>query len=63
MTEWKGKDEKETSGLSKEIPPEHSYYVFLPRKSHGQRNLGRYSPWGHKSQTQLRDYTTITKQL
>ena len=20
--------------------------VFLPGKSHGQRNLGRYSPWG-----------------
>ena len=22
--------------------------VFLPRKSHGQRILGDYSPWGHK---------------
>ena len=23
--------------------------VFLPGKSHGQRNLVGYSPWGHKS--------------
>ena len=22
--------------------------VFLPGKSHGQRNLEGYSPWGHK---------------
>ena len=22
--------------------------VFLPGKSHGQRSLGDYSPWGHK---------------
>ena len=22
--------------------------VFLPRKSHGQRNLAGYSPYGHK---------------
>ena len=22
--------------------------VFLPEKSHGQRNLVDYSPWGHK---------------
>ena len=22
--------------------------VFLPRKSHGQRSLAGYSPWGHK---------------
>ena len=22
--------------------------VFLPGKSHGQRSLGGYSPWGHK---------------
>ena len=28
---------------------------FLPGKSHGQRNLVGYSPWGHKSQTRLRD--------
>ena len=25
--------------------------VFLPGKSHGQRSLVGYSPWGHKSQT------------
>ena len=22
--------------------------VFLPEKSHGQRSLADYSPWGHK---------------
>ena len=26
---------------------------FLPEKSYGQRSLAGYSPWGHKSQTQL----------
>ena len=26
--------------------------VFLPGKSHGQRSLAGYSPWGHKSQTE-----------
>ena len=32
--------------------------VFLFGKSHGQRSLAGYSPWGHKSQTQLSDQTT-----
>ena len=27
--------------------------VFLPGKSHGQRSLAGYSPWGHKSWTRL----------
>ena len=26
--------------------------VFLPGKSHGQRSLAGYSPWGHKESTQ-----------
>ena len=26
----------------------HSSIVFLPGKSHGQRNLAGYSPWGPK---------------
>ena len=29
--------------------------VFSSGKSHGQRSLADYSPWGHKSQTQLSD--------
>ena len=31
-------------------PPEerNGYPLFLPGKSHGQRNLAGYSPWGHK---------------
>ena len=28
---------------------------FLPGKSHGQRSLAGYSPWGYKSQTQRSD--------
>jgi len=28
---------------------------FLAGKSHGQRRLAGYSPWGSKSQTQLSD--------
>ena len=34
--------------------------LFLPGKSHRQRSLAVYSPWGHKSQTRLSDYTTST---
>ena len=30
------------AGNGKPIP------VFLPEKSHGQRSLASYSPWGHK---------------
>ena len=26
---------------------------FLPGKSHGQRSLANYNPWGHKSWTQF----------
>ena len=29
--------------------------VFLPEKSHGQRSLVSYSPWGCKSQTRPSD--------
>ena len=31
--------------------------VFLPGKSHGWRSLVGCSPWGHKSQTRLSDFT------
>ena len=37
--------------------------VFLLGKSHGQRSLAGYSPWGHKSQTPVSDYTTTTSVL
>ena len=37
--------------------------VFLPGESHGQRNLVGYSPWGHKSQTQLSNTHTYTHPL
>ena len=33
---------------------------ILAGKSHGQRSLADYSPWGHKSQTRLSDETTTT---
>ena len=29
--------------------------IFLPGKSHRQRSLAGYSPWGCKSRTRLRD--------
>ena len=29
--------------------------VFLLGKFHGQKSLAGYSPWGHKSQTQMSD--------
>ena len=32
--------------------------VFLPGKSHGQRSLAGYGPWGHKES----DMTEATKQ-
>ena len=28
--------------------------VFLPGKSHGQRSLAAYSPWGHKESDMTR---------
>ena len=34
--------------------------VCLPGKSHGQRGLVDYSPWGHKGQTRLSNYTTTS---
>ena len=37
--------------LSQEDPLEKAWKttpVFLPGKSHGQRNLAGYSPWSHK---------------
>ena len=33
--------------------------VFLSREAQGQRSLVGYSPWGRKSRTWLRDWTTI----
>ena len=30
-----------------------TYSSILARESHGQRTLAGYSPWGHKSRTQL----------
>ena len=36
---------------------------FLPGKSHGQRSLGGYSPWGHKeSDTTERAHATPYKE-
>jgi len=33
--------------------------VFLPGKSHGQRSLVGYSPWGHK-ESDMTEVTTCT---
>ena len=34
--------------------------VFFPGKYHEQRSRAGYSPWDHKSQTRLSNYTTIS---
>ena len=35
--------------------------ILLTRKSHGQRNLAGYSPWGTKSQTRLREVALMVE--
>ena len=43
--------ETQVQSLGQEDPLEKEVAtipVFLPRKFHGQRSLGGYSPWGHK---------------
>ena len=35
----------------------HPTPIFLPGESHGRRSLVGCSPWGHKSQTRLSDFT------
>ena len=37
--------------------------VFLPGESHGQRSLVGYSPWHHKSQTQLKWLITKERKI
>ena len=33
--------------------------VFLPGKSHGQKSLAGYSPWGHKESDMTEELTPI----
>ena len=43
--------ETQVQSLGWEDPLERgmaTHSIFLPGKSHGQRNLVGYSPWGHK---------------
>ena len=43
--------EMQVQSLDWKDPPEKEWQptpVFLPDKSHGQRSLAGYSPWGHK---------------
>ena len=37
-----------------------THWVFLPRRSHGQRSLAGYSPWVAKSRTQMSRHTIST---
>ena len=37
--------------------------VFLPGKSHGQRSLVGYSPWGHKESDMTKRLSTHTLQI
>ena len=45
-------------GRKREVTP-----VFLPGKSHGQRSLVDYRPWGHKSQTKKKKQSDRTSRL
>ena len=45
MQETQVQSQGQADPLEKEMA---STSVFLPEKSHGQRNLVGYSPWGHK---------------
>ena len=59
--------ETQVQSLDREQPLEkgmatHSY-VFLPRESHGQRSLVGYNPWGHKSQTRLKQLSTHAQRI
>ena len=51
--------EAQVRSLSGEDPLERGLAtspVFLPGKSHGQRSLADYSPWGHK-ELDMTEYT------
>ena len=52
-------EKTQVQSLDREYPLEKGMAiptaVFLPGKSHGQRSLVGYSPWGHKNRTQLSD--------
>ena len=37
--------------------------VFLPEKSHGERSLAGYSPWGHKELDMYREFTQRVAKL
>ena len=56
------KQETRVRSLSQEDPLEKEMVptpVFLPGKSHGQRSLPDYSPWGHK-QLDMIDSLSLT---
>ena len=37
--------------------------IFLPGKSHGQRNLAGQSPWGHKESDTTTEWLTLSLSL
>ena len=54
--------ETQVPSLGREDPLEKKWQpspVFLPGKSHGQRNLVAYSPQGAKSRIGLSDFTSL----
>ena len=56
--------EMQVQSLGQKIPWRRAWQptpVFLPGESHWQRSLAGYSPWGHKSWTQLSDNHQTTK--
>ena len=46
--------------LEKEVA---THSVFLPGKSHGQRSLAGYSPWGHKENDMIERLILLTIKL
>ena len=52
------KQKTQVQFLGQEDPLEEemaTHSIFLLEKSHGQRSLASYSPWGRKSQIRLSD--------
>ena len=51
-----GRSPGEGNGKRREWQPT---LVFSPGKSHGQRNLASYSPWGHKESDVTEQLSTV----
>ena len=55
MQEMQETQETWVRSLGWEDPLEEERSIFLPGKSHGQKSLVGYSPWGHKQSATITD--------